>query len=129
MLRVLKLFKLAKLLRMLKASRSIKALQEYFQFSNASTALLTHLAAFFMTIHWIACLWGLTTLGGAPCWIDQAGLRYVDEKTGVKHLPGIGSLYMLCLYFSVNAMVMGENETTMPATDLDRCMACLCMLF
>jgi hypothetical protein len=117
-LRILKLLKLAKLLRMLKASRSIKALQEYMQLSNATTALITHLTAFLVTIHWIACLWGLATTGDSYSWLDEHGHRGGSR----------GSIYILCLYYSVNAMVMGESEATMPATDHDRAISCLCMV-
>jgi hypothetical protein len=125
-LRILKLLKLAKLLRMLKASRSIKAFQEYMGLSNATTALITHLSAFLITIHWIACLWGLSTVSPAFCWLDNNGHRTLVD--GVTTAPTVVGLYTLCLYYSVNAMVMGESEATMPATVSDRAMSCLCMV-
>jgi CRP-like cAMP-binding protein len=121
-LRILKLVKLTKLFRMIKASRSMKAVQETLDLTNESMNFFSKVIYFLLTIHWIACLWGLGVTFQTHSWAHK---RMEDE--GIKSISS-SALYIYSLSFSVCAMVMGESENAIPYSDADRVLATVCMI-
>jgi CRP-like cAMP-binding protein len=121
-LRIAKLIKLTKLFRMIKASRSMKAVQEALNWTNEGMNFFTKIIAFLLTIHWIACFWGLGVTFQSNSWADN---KMADLGVDV---IGPDSLYVYCLCFSVTSMVMGESENAIPFSDADRVMSCCCMI-
>lgn len=128
-LRLLKILKLLKLLRILKSARVFKRVQLYLGITHANSDLLKKLVGFCAAIHWIACFWGI-----GPSFYDegmeaQQGLvpdTWLHRNRYSSLDPG--ALYLVCLEFSVQAMVMGESENSLPANSFERLMSVISMM-
>jgi hypothetical protein len=119
-LRILKLMKLTKLFRMIKASRSMKAVQETLDLTNESMNFFSKVVYFLLTIHWIACIWGLGVTFQTDSWAHNKDVVFSSISSG--------TLYIYCLSFSVSAMAMGESENAVPHSDADRLLATVCLI-
>jgi potassium voltage-gated channel Eag-related subfamily H protein 7 len=125
-LRILKLLKLAKMLRLMKGMKSLMNLQEMLGISNRVSAICGLSFAFFMSIHWLSCAFGLLTSAQfqPESWATRQGLIEVNSDSS----DNIEDLYPYCLYFAVGAMVMGEGGETAPMTPHDRLISIICMV-
>ena len=72
-LRVLKILKLFKLLRMIKGAKVFTRLQQKYDISNSSAALMQYFVGMFLLIHWIACMWGLGPAFNDHSWAHERG--------------------------------------------------------
>jgi len=122
-LRVLKIMKLVKLLRILKSARIFVTMQRELGLTNSNAALIKFLATFLSFIHWIACIWGLGPQFG-PGGIEKSWLtKWGWEANNITHMDR----YALCIYTSVQMMVMGEAEDTRPVNTYEFTLA-VCMM-
>jgi CRP-like cAMP-binding protein len=123
-LRILKILKLVKLLRMLKGAQVFYRIQSEFEISNANAALIQYAVGMSLLVHWIACLWGLGPSFNEYTWAHARGpadgLRFVDSPAA--------DMYILCVYYAVQSIVMGESEDHLPVNTSDRVLAVACML-
>jgi hypothetical protein len=125
-LRILKLLKLAKMLRLLKGMRGLLVIQDMLGLSNRMASISGLSLLFILGTHWMACLFGLLTgtQFQKESWATGLGILKADSDAD----DNIEQLYPFCLYFAVNAMVMGESEDTAPNTKHDRTVSIICML-
>jgi hypothetical protein len=126
-LRILKLLKLAKMLRLVHIKRGLRMFQEVLGLTNRTAAIGGLSAVFVLGCHWMACVFGLLT--GTQFQNESWATAYGLLKENADADNNVEQLYPFCLYFAVNAMVMGESEATQPATKHDLEMSILCMLF
>jgi hypothetical protein len=117
-LRILKLLELAKMLRLLKGMRGLLVTQDVLGLSNRMASISGLSLLFILGTHWMAYQFQKES------WATGLGIPKADSDAG----DTIEQLYPFCLYFAVNAMVMGESEDTAPNTKHDRTVGIICML-
>jgi potassium voltage-gated channel Eag-related subfamily H protein 7 len=125
-LRVLKIMKLFKLLRIFKSARIFATVQNELGLSNSNSSLISFLATFLIVIHWIACVWGLAPQFEERSWYEAWGHK--DPGDPSKAALSVADEYALCLYASVQMMVMGEAEPTKAHNTLEYAVAVVAMI-
>ena len=111
-LRVLKILKLVKLLRIIKGASIFARVQQSLDISHANAALIQFAVGMMLLVHWIACLWGLGPTLTDYSWAHARG---PTEDTRFIDLPP-SEMYVLCVYYAVQSIVMGESEDHIPVT-------------
>lgn len=132
-LRVLKILKLVKLLRIIKGAKIFGRIQLKLEISNSNASLVQYAVGMGLLVHWIACMWGLGPAFNDHSWAHDPERAGCIDKDGNILCAGFvdkkpAEMYLLCLHFAVQAIVMGEAEDHMPETNNDRLLGVVCML-
>jgi hypothetical protein len=120
-------------IRIIKGAKIFGRIQLKLEISNSNSSLVQYAVVMALLVHWIACMWGLGPAFNDHSWAHDPERAGCIDKDGNILCAGFvdkkpAEMYLLCLHFAVQAIVMGEAEDHMPETNNDRLLGVVCML-